>query len=123
MQEQQQMQQMQEQQQMQQPNDTMEQPLNPESLQLNEQNQLLNQQLNNIQNNSQLGYLDTLYTEFKSIIIVSIVCLLISLPQSNTLLKKVLPNKEIIINNMEYALVVLKALLGGLLYFLANKFA
>ena len=105
----------------QQPN--LEQPANPESLQSNEQNQLLNQQLNNIKNNSELGYLDTLYSEFKSIIIVSVVCLLISLPQSNNILKKFLPNKEIIINNMEYALVLLKALLGGILYFLANKFA
>ena len=70
-----------------------------------------------------VGLYDNLMAEMKSIIIVAVTCLLISLPQVSDILMRVMPNKSFIINNMQYVLLLCKSLLGGIIFFLANHFS
>ena len=69
----------------------------------------------------ELSLIDSLMYEMKSILTVAIICILISLPQVAKLLSKVLPNRAFIINNLEYVIVLVKGIIGGILFFLANK--
>lgn len=85
-------------------------------------NNQLDPHLQEIENN-QISFIDSIYGELKSILVVMSICVVISLPQINGIISKLLPNKEIIMNNLSSVLIILKAILGGILYLLAHKFA
>ena len=85
-------------------------------------NNQLDPHLQEIENN-QISFIDSIYGELKSILVVMSICVVISLPQINGIISKLLPNKEIIMNNLSSVLIILKAVLGGILYLLAHKFA
>jgi flagellar motor protein MotB len=106
------------QQQQQQQQMMMEQQMEMEQqpqMEMEQQQQLLEQEP------EELSLIDSFMAELKSIIMVSVICIVVSLPQVADLLSKLLPNKAVILNNLEYVLVLVKGLLAGLLFFLAQR--
>ena len=65
---------------------------------------------------------DNVLNSLKLPVIVGIIILALSIPVVTSLFTKILPNKEIITNNINIIVPLLKGLLGGVLYFIASKF-
>lgn len=64
----------------------------------------------------------TLFEELKNHLYVGLIVLVLSFPQVSDLITKFMPNKDIIQNNLNYVIMLVKALLGAVLSFVINNF-
>jgi hypothetical protein len=65
--------------------------------------------------------LDNILNAIKLPIAVGIIVLFLSIPTITNLFSKVLPNKEVITNNINIIVPLLKGIIGALLYFAASR--
>ena len=68
-----------------------------------------------------LSTLEVIINEVKTPGIVSVIVILLSLPQINSLITNLLPNKQFILNNSNVLIIVLKSILAGTLFYGLNK--
>ena len=71
---------------------------------------------------SEVSMLDRIKEESKSPIMVSSIIILLSLPQVRNLLVKIIPQKDILTNNIQIITTTILGLLSGLIYYFSNKY-
>lgn len=70
----------------------------------------------------EVSLLDSVKREIKSPLLVSTIFILLSLPQVRSLLQKMIPQRDILINNSQIITTVLLGLISGLVFYLSNKY-
>lgn len=106
--------------QMGQPNQMMGQP----NQMMNQTNQMMGQPSQMMEQPTQLNntnIFDKIINEFKQPLIVAMIFVLLSIPQINTILLGLLPQKSFIINNNSIILTIFKSMLIASLFYGINK--
>jgi len=71
---------------------------------------------------SEVSMLDRIKEESKRPIMVSSIFILLSLPQVRNLLVKIIPQKDILTNNIQIITTTILGLISGLMYYISNKY-
>jgi hypothetical protein len=69
-----------------------------------------------------VSLLETVKKEVKSPLLVSVTFILLSLPQVRSLIQKIVPQRDILVNNLQSITTVLLGLVSGLVFYFSNKY-